>query len=178
MRSFLFYLIMLVPLALQAEPLIEAQDADGVLRGLNPRSQVTVIVYSNPTVQERTREAGRALDLFQGRKNFRSIVVVDLRGTMADWAAGYTVRRMVKDLDKEALRVTPAYRDNGNEANPRSDLSAIADFSGAICRQLGWEKPKNQLRVIIFDQQGRRHREWDDLKDYAELTQATRKLFP
>jgi hypothetical protein len=177
MKPFLLVVLtLLLPGALQADSLIKAKDADGVVRNLNPAGQVTVIVYSNPEVQDRTRQTGRALDPFQGREDFRSIVVVDLRGTMADWAPGYTIRRMVKDLDQEALRVTPAYREKGNKTNPRPDLSAVADFKGETCLQLGWEKPVNQLRVLIFDKKGKKYREWGDLKNFNELAHAVQAL--
>jgi hypothetical protein len=156
--------------------LIEVVDADGVRRCLNQPGQVTVIIYSNPAVQERTRGAGKALDSFQGLAGFRSVVLVDLRGSLADWAAGYTVRRMQRDLDQEALRVTPAYRKRGNMKNPRGDLSAVADFKGETCVKLGWVKPRNDLRVLIFDVEGKRHREWTDLKKLEELTQAVSEM--
>lgn len=179
MKTFFLVLfsLLFVPLGLPAEPLIKATDADGVQRTLNPKGQVTVIIYSNPAVQDRTRQTGKELDLFHGREDFRSIVVVDLRGTMADWAPGYTVRRMVKDLDQEAIRLTPVYRKKGNSKNPRPDLSAVADFTGEICLKLGWEKPKNQLRIIVFNKQGMRQKEWEDLKTFSELTGTVRALF-
>lgn len=171
-------LLVLLSSPLVAAPFMSVKDADGVERSLNPAGQVTVIVSSNPSVQERTRQAGKAMDAFQGRTDFRSIVLVDLRGTMADWAKGYTLRRMVKDLDQEALRITPAYRKNGNMGNPRTDVSAVADFDGTVCLQLGWLKPKNQLRVIIFDRNGKKFREWEDLKNLSELSNSLKKCFP
>ncbi len=176
MKTFFYLLLFLLPAGLEAAPLIQAKDADGVLRSLNPVGQVTVIIYSNPSVQDRTRQTGKELDLFHGRGDFRSIVVVDLRGTMSDWAPGYTVRRMIKDLDQEALRVTPAYRKKGNTRNPRPDLSAVADFKGEICLQLGWDKPKNQLRIIVFNQQGIRQKEWDDLLHFEDLKKTVQAL--
>lgn len=176
LKFFTLLVLTLSPLA--AAPPITAKDADGVERTLNQVGQVTVIVSSNPSVQERTRQAGKAMDAFQGRTDFRSIVLVDLRGTMADWAKGYTLRRMMKDLDQEALRITPAYRKNGNSGNPRLAVSAVADFDGTVGLRLGWLKPKNQLRVIIFDRNGKRFREWEDLKNLSELTSALQKCFP
>ncbi|MEM6822577.1 MAG: hypothetical protein AAF558_11625, partial [Verrucomicrobiota bacterium] len=62
---------------------ITAVDVDGVTRTLNDRSKVMVMIYSNPAVQNRTRDAGASLDRFQGLKAFRSVVIVDLRGTLA-----------------------------------------------------------------------------------------------
>jgi hypothetical protein len=60
--------------------------------------------------------------------------------------------------------------------NPRGDLSAVADFKGETCVKLGWVKPRNDLRVLIFDVEGKRHREWTDLKKLEELTQAVSEM--
>lgn len=153
---------------------IRATDADGVERTLNQTGRVNVIIYSNPSVQDRTRAAGKSLDPFQGKESFRSVVVVDLRGTMADWAPGYTVRRMVRDLNTEAERIRPAYEKNGNQGDPRKDVSAVADFKGETCDALDWDKPANQLRVIVFGKSGAKVKEWSDLKDYAQMTKTVK----
>lgn len=180
MKAFLLFLVLILGLSIgsqsRAEPSIKVIDADGISRTLNQIDQITVIIYSNPAVQSRTRLAGKALDSFQGKAAFRSVVVVDLRGSMANWATGYTTRRMVKDLDQEALRITPFYRQNGNLNNPRNDVSAVADFKGNVCLALGWEKPANKLRIIIFNQKGKNIREWADLKEVSELTDYLKNL--
>lgn len=129
-------------------------DADGVQRRLDMPGRVTAVIYSNPQIQEWTRQAGQALDEFQGRPDFRIVVMVDLRGTMADWAPGYTVRRMQRDLDAEAKRVKPFYTKNRNGADPRPDMSAVADFKGEACKALGWDKPGPWRRVIVFGKDG------------------------
>lgn len=129
---------------------VRVVDADEVERRLDEPGRVTAVIYTNSALQRWTREAGAALDEFQGRRDFRLVVVADLRGTMADWAPGYTVRRMRRDLDAEARRVTPFYLKNGNRSDPRPDMSAVADFDGEASVRLGWEKPANLRRVLIF----------------------------
>jgi hypothetical protein len=156
--------------------LIKVVDADGRERVLNGSGQIHVIIYSNEDVQERTRAAGRALDEFQGMREFRSVVVVDLRGSLANLAKGYTQRRMTRDLDAEALRVTPFYRRNGNPGDPRRDVSAVADFTGGLSVRLGWKKTGETLRVLVFDQHGGEAARWEDLRDYEKLRLAVKKL--
>ncbi|MDR1192258.1 MAG: hypothetical protein LBK60_11460 [Verrucomicrobiales bacterium] len=156
--------------------LIKAADVDGRERVLNEAGKVHVVIYSNEDVQDRTRAAGRALDEFQGLPEFRSVVVVDLRDSLANLAKSYTQRRMVRDLDAEALRVTPFYRKNGNAGDPRREVSAVADFSGELSVRLGWREPAETLRVIVFDRHGREAARWEDLKDYRPLTLAVKKL--
>jgi len=144
---------------------IRVKDADGVERRLDEPGRVTAVIYSNPAVQDWTRKAGAALDEFQGRADFRAVVVVDLRGTMADWAPGYTVRRMQRDLDAEAGRVAPFYQKNGNSGNPRPDMSAVADFKGEACRPLGWVEPAQRRRVVLFGKDGREAHRSEDQAD-------------
>jgi hypothetical protein len=162
-----------------ADP-IQAISADGDEIVLNAPGTVTVVMNSSSTLQQRTRDTGKALYEFQGRKDFRVIVVVDLRGSMANLAKGYATRRIREDLDEEAKRVKPFFEKNGNFENPRPRFSAFADFKGDLCRQLGWEKYETKMRVIIFDQRGEEHRRWKDLgtDEYGKLAEAVRKLLP
>lgn len=151
---------------------LTVRDADGVERRLDQPGRVTAVIYSNPALQEWTRKAGASLDKFQGRAAFRAVVVVDLRGTMADWAPGYTTRRMQRDLDAEARRVTPSYRTNGNPADPRPQMSAVPDFKGEASRALGWEVPGDRKRVVVFGKDGKVVFRSDDAVEFSGLQQA------
>lgn len=154
---------------------VSVTDADGVVRRLDEPGRVTVVIYSNPALQEWTRKAGASLDRFQGIQEFRSVVVVDLRKSMADWAPGYTTRRMQRDLDKEAERITPSYRSNGNKDNPRPDVSAVPDFKGEACKAVGWAEPANHKRVVVFGSDGKIVYRSEDEADFSGLKQATAK---
>lgn len=151
---------------------IRAVDADGKERVLNAANQVTLVLYTNAALQEKTREAARAVDVLQGRPGFRVIVVADMRGTLALMAKGYTQRRMQRDLDAEAQRVEPWYRKNGNRESPRPHVSAVADFKGEVCEKLGWEKSPAKLHAVLFGRNGREVKRWEDLKNYTELLTA------
>jgi hypothetical protein len=155
---------------------VKITDVDGRERILNGKGKVHVIIYSNEDVQDYTRAAGKSLDQFQGLAEFRTIVVVDLRGSLANLAQGYTQRRMIHDLDAEAQRIVPFYRHNGNQGDPRADVSAVADFKGDIALKLGWKETAETLRVIVFDQDGRETARWENLQDYALLQKAVGKL--
>jgi hypothetical protein len=165
--------------ALRAE-VIQATHVDGKEFTLNQAGRVTVVLYSCPAVQDRTREAGKAVYEFQGRDDFRVAVVVDLRGSLAPLAKGYTARRMKADLDEEAKRVKPFYLKNGNTSDPRPNFAAFADFDGALSKRLGWKEPQNQMRVVIFDRNGNEAGRWADLGagEYGELAETVRRLLP
>ena len=173
--SILLLVPLLAPLAISAAEL-KITDVDGRERMLNGKGKVHVVIYSNEDVQDRTRAAGKSLDEFQGLPEFRSIVVVDLRGSLANLAKGYTQRRMIRDLDAEARRVTPFYRKNGNQGDPRLDVSAVADFQGELAGKLGWKETAETLRVIVFDQNGGEAARWENLQDYAPLQKVVGKL--
>jgi hypothetical protein len=155
-----------------ASAAVSVSDADGVVRRLDEPGRVTVVIYSNPALQDWTRKAGASLDQFQGRSDFRSVILVDLRKSMADWAPGYTVRRMQKDLDKEAERIRPSYQKNGNKNNPRPDVSAVADFKGQASRAVGWDEPANQKRVVVYGKDGKVAFRSEDAADFSVLRKA------
>ncbi|MDR1146233.1 MAG: hypothetical protein LBK71_08875 [Verrucomicrobiales bacterium] len=155
---------------------IRAVDVDGRERVLNGSGRVHVVIYSNEEVQDATRAASRALDELQGVRAFRSVIVVDLRGSLAHLAPGYAQRRMMRDLDAEAERLTPFYRNNGNGGDPRADLSVVADFKGELAARLGWRESAATLRVLVFDQAGREAARWEDLRDYARLRKTVGQL--
>jgi hypothetical protein len=155
---------------------ITAVDADGIERVLNKPGWISVIIYSNESLQDWTREAGKALDEFQGMEDFRAMVVVDLRSSLALFAKGYTQRRMQRDLDKEAERVRPYYEKNGSTRNPRDGMMAIADFHGETCEALGWEDKARDKRIIIFTREGKKGKSWESIKDFKELKSGVRSL--
>jgi hypothetical protein len=164
------------PMEVSANPMaphiLEAIDADGRMVALNPPNQVTVIISSSQTTQTQTRAAGKSLDEFQGLPDFRIIIVTDLRGSLAGLVPSYVKRKMQSDLTKEAKRIQPFYLKNGSSRNPRLDVSAIPDHTGAVCTPLGIAAPLGTLWVIVYGRKGEVFRRWDDLKNYAELQQA------
>jgi len=171
----LFALMLGMTVAAVAQPVtreVRAVDAYDIERVLNPSQGVAVVIYSNPGVQDRTREAGLLLHQFVGEPGFQFMVLVDLRKTMADWAAGYTKRRIQRDL-LEKFKVLPPIPGRDLEKVGRPDVSAIADFKGKACNQLGWLKPEEQLRVLVFSD-GKEVKRWDDLTEMNELPQTVR----
>lgn len=130
------------------------ETVDGVRLQLNDPAWATVVLYSNQRVQRQTREAGQIFDPFQGKARFRLVVVVDLRGSLANWAPGYTIRTIQRDLDQEAERVAPFFRANGNPTDPRASLYVVADFTGQTCTALGWVRPLRQEQIVFYPRRG------------------------
>ncbi|GAB4253166.1 MAG: hypothetical protein OHK005_20480 [Candidatus Methylacidiphilales bacterium] len=135
------------------------ETVDGVKLNLNDRAWATVVLYSNQRVQRQTRAAGQIFDPLQGKARFRLVVVVDLRGSLANWAPGYTIRTIQRDLDQEASRVEPFFKANRNLTNPRASLHVVADFTGQTCTALGWPRPLREEQILFYPRRGP-HRLW------------------
>jgi hypothetical protein len=149
MRLFaLVLLFMCAPVC--ARDLAHPKDCDGKVVELNPADRITVVLASSQPLADTTREFGRALYGWQGRKEFRVIVVVDLRKSLGTLFKGWTVGKMKADLDEEAETLIPWYRANQNPNNPRPDLCGIADFDGKATESLGWGSDDTKMKVSIF----------------------------
>jgi hypothetical protein len=68
----------------------------------------------------------------------------------------------------EKFKALPVIPGRDLEKIGRPDVSAIADFKGEACVQLGWMEPADALRVIIF-LNGKEFKRWDDLTQLSEL---------
>ena len=159
---------------LPAAPL-DAVDADGHHMTLNAKGFITAVISSSPDTQERTRTAGQVLDAYRGRSDFRLIIVVDLRDSLAGIAPDFVKNQIRNNLNDEAKRLVPFYRKNGNSGNPRADLSAIPDFDGKLIDSLQWKPDDDLLRITLFGKDGKPIRTWDDLQKPALLADAVAK---
>ncbi len=154
---------------------LRAIDADGHNVLINRPGKITVVIGTNQDSQDQARAAGRAMYPFQGMPAFRLIVVADVRDSMATWVPSLVTSRMRVSLDHEAYEIKPYYEKNGNPNDPRKFSCAIADFTGTICPQLGWEKPSSDLRCVIFGLDTHVLKRWDDLSEMKELQDEVRK---
>lgn len=176
MRRVALILLLFCGLSVLARAQVRVVDSDGVERVLNREGRVTVVLYTNAALQNEAREAGAALYPLHGREGFRLRVVVDLRGTLADWARGYTQRRMSRDLDKEAKLIQPYFGKNGGEERVRTTLSATADFDGSVCRKLGWKERSEKLQVVVFGRDSREAFRWSSETGLNDLVQKVEDL--
>ena len=170
----LSYLVMglFLSFSAQGQHLIKAVDADEKTWVLNQPGRVMVVIGNNIKTADEARACGKALDKFQGVKNFRCLVVVDLRGSMANWSKGYTQRRMQRDLDKEAERIRKFYKNKNNHTDPRDEIGAVADFDGRVCKRLNWEPKQKELRVVIFGKNGKIAKRFDPANDFESIQNA------
>jgi len=151
------------------------KDCDGKVVEFDPQGRITVVLASSQSLADTTREFGRALYGWQGRREFRVIVVVDLRKSLGTLFKGWTVGKMKADLDEEAERLIPWYRANQNPNNPRPDLCGIADFDGYVTNSLEWGSDEKKMKVMIIGKNGEIWSEMDATSPKA-MQDEVRKL--
>lgn len=176
MKFFLTMLLLSAALTLGHADPIEVTDVDGKKIVLNRTGGVTAVVYSNSALQKNTRETAKYFDPFHGRKEFRGIVVVDLRKSVAGWMKGVTLGIIRNDLEAEAKRVKPFYVKNGNPGNPRDDLGVVADFKGEVCQSLDWKEELKEVEVIVYAPDGKEAGRWQKNKDVEKIRAVVEKL--
>jgi len=152
--KFVLMVLLLMSGTVGAKELVHPKDCDGKVVQLNPAGKITVVMASSQPLADTTREFGRAVYGWQGRKEFRVIVVVDLRKSLGTLFKSWTVGKMKADLDEEAERLVPWYRANKNPENPRGDLCGIPDFDGKATDSLGWSSDEKKMKVTIFGKNG------------------------
>ena len=155
---------------------LTVQDADNSTITLNELGKISVVISSNQGTQQLTRDTGQLLDVFQGQKDFREMVLVDLRNSLGNMIPSFVRMQMRSNLDKEARRIQPFFLLNGNKENPRLYTHAIPDFDGKISDQLGWTKPDNLVRVVVFDRAGQDVYRWGTEQEKGALVQRVKAL--
>jgi hypothetical protein len=156
-------------------PELKAVDADSRNVFINHPGRITLVIGTDQDSQDAARAAGKAMYPFQGLRNFRLIVIADVRDSIATWVPSLVLSRMRVSLDHEAFELKPYFLKNGNPDDPRKYSCAIADFNGTICPQLGWTKPSSHLRGILFGTDGRELERWDNIPDMTALQTEVRQ---
>ncbi|MCS7063822.1 MAG: hypothetical protein NZM04_07255 [Methylacidiphilales bacterium] len=158
-----------LPPPLISIPPIHAETVDAQKIHINSPGIITLVLKSNQPLADRTRSIARSLDDLRGLKEWRLIVVIDFRNSLANLLPTIVRIQIRSNLDQEAQRLLPYYRSNGNPNSPRHDLHTIADFDGTIAEALGWNNKPNELAATLFNTKGYIHRRWSDLHNPQPL---------
>jgi hypothetical protein len=148
---------------------IKAVDADNHTIIINKPDLITLLLVTNEDSQDEAREAGRTVYPLRGRPDFRLVVVVDLRDSIAAWVPSIVLGQMRANLDQEAVLLKPYYLKNGNKGNPRATSYVIADFNGSVCPQLGLTEGSEDLRGILFGANGHEIKRWPKIVKMDEM---------
>jgi len=160
-----------VPGSILAPPLhkFRAVDADNKSILLNRPGLITLVLGTSEDSQDAARSAGKSLYPLRGRPDFQLIVVVDLRDSIATWVPSIVLSQMRANLDREAVVLKPYFLKNGNKTDPRKSSYVVADFSGTVGPQLGWNETSDDLRGILFGADGREIQRWNKIEDMTKM---------
>jgi len=144
---------------------ISGQDVNGHAVALNGKGHFTVVMYTNPDLEDASREMTLALDPYRSRSDFTLVRVVDLRGNVPPEMRSIVRVQIRKEQVKECARLKKA----GVVAN--SDQSPIIpDFSGSTLDALGWSSVYDQVHLVVYDPQGREVKRLEAVTDAKQMT--------
>lgn len=158
----------------RAEILV-ARDVDNHSVALNVPGQYSLVMYTNPDLEDTSRQITSALDDFRGRRDFHFVRVVDLRGGLPPAARLVVQAQIDSEIDKENDRLKPIYAKGGVSPVTRSLAPIIPDYSGTTLDKLGWKETYDQVHLVIYDKAGQEVKRLDTA-DADKVTQLMQSL--
>jgi hypothetical protein len=143
---------------------INGEDVNGKSVTVNAKGHYTLVLYTNPDLEDDSRKVTLALDDYRSRSNFTLVRVVDLRGGVPPEMRGIVRVKIREEQAKENLRLKKA----GVSADC-SQAPIIADFSGSTLDALGWDSTYDTLRLVIYDPSGREIKRLTDASDAKQV---------
>ncbi len=144
---------------------ISGQDVDGHTVTVNAAGHCTVVMYTNPDLEDVSRKITLALDSYRGRHDFKLVRVVDFRGGIPPAMHGIVNGQIRKEQAKEDARLKKA----GVAA---TQAPIIPDFSGSTLAALGWNDIYDQIHLVVYDRKGHEVKRLEDVTDAKQLTEA------
>ena len=152
-------------LVLKADP-IQGQDVNGRSVDLNGKGHYTVVLYTNPDLEDESRADTLALDAYRSRSDFALIRVVDLRGDLPSSMRGIVRGQIRSEMVKEDKRLK---KQRGIvDASARAPI--IPDFSGSTLDALGWSSVYTQVHLVVYDTHGKEVKRLADVSDPKQLS--------
>jgi len=162
-------LVLLAPRAHAGSPAISGQDANGKSVTVNGTGHYTLVLYTNPDLEDDSRKTTLALDSYRGNSNFAFVRVVDLRGDVPPGMRSI-VRGHIRDEEtKETARLKKA----GVSGNP---APIIPDFSGSTLNALGWSSTYDHLCIVIYDPSGKEIKRVANVSSAKQVTGAVASI--
>jgi hypothetical protein len=148
-------------------PAIQGHDVNGYAVAVNGAGHYTVVMYTNPDLEDDSRALTLALDPFRARSDFDFIRVVDLRGDVPP-----AVRGLVRvQIRKEIVREDKRLKDERGIAHASAHAPIIPDFSGSTLDALGWDSVYSQVHLVVYDRHGHEIKRLAAVSDPKQLTQ-------
>ena len=147
-----------------AQVAISGQDVNGHAVAVNGKGHYTVVMYTNPDLEDASRKMTLALDPYRSRSDFTLVRVVDLRGNVPPEMRSIVRVQIRKEEVKESARLKKAGVASSNQA------PIIPDFSGSTLNALGWDSIYDQVHLVVYDTHGREIKRLESVTDAKQMT--------
>jgi hypothetical protein len=147
-----------------AQAVISGQDVNGHAVAVNGKGHYTVVMYTNPDLEDASRKMTLALDSYRSRSDFTFVRVVDLRGDVPPEMRSIVRVEIRKEQAKESARLKKAGVDASNQA------PIIPDFSGSTLNALGWDSVYDQVHLVVYDTHGREIKRLESVTSASQMT--------
>jgi hypothetical protein len=143
---------------------ISGQDADGHAVAVNGKGHYTVVMYTNPDLEDESRKMTLALDPYRSRSDFAFVRVVDLRGNVP-----LEMRSIVRvDIREEQAKERARLKKAGVASSNAAPI--IPDFSGSTLDALGWDSVYDEVHLVVYDTHGREIKRLESVTDAKQVT--------
>jgi hypothetical protein len=150
---------------------ISGDDVNGHTIAVNAPGHYTLVMYTNPDLEDTSRKVTLALDSYRSRHDFALVRVVDLRGGVPPDMRGIVRVQIRKEQAKEVARLKKA--GVPASANP---APIIPDFSGSTLDALGWDSTYDQVHVVVYDEKGHEIKRLANVSDPKQVTKVVESI--
>jgi hypothetical protein len=137
---------------------------------------ITTVVLSTQSGIDKARVVGdRTPDFCLGNPTYRMITVVVFEKPHSKPTRMLLASIVRHRLDSEGHRLQNRYDKLKISRDARRDVSAVADFDGAITKEFGLKPEPGLFRVLVFAKDGRLTKQWSDVPAAEDLTAALKE---
>jgi hypothetical protein len=155
----------------KASAAIHGQDVNGQAVALNGTGHYTVVMYTNPDLEDASRKVTVALDSYRSDPHFTFVRVVDLRGGVPPGMRSIVRVQIRKEMAKEDVRLKKA-----GVTAAKHHAPIIPDFNGATLDALGWDSVYDKVHVVVYDPKGREIKRLADVSDPKTVTRVVASI--
>ena len=149
---------------------LSAQDVNGHPVVLNGSGHYTVVMYTNPDLEDASRKVTLALDSYRSRSDFALVRIVDLRGGVPPAMRGLVRTEIRKEQANESARLRKEGVSSGDQA------PIIPDFDGSTLDALGWDSIYDQVHLVVYDPHGHEIKRLENANDPRQVTKVVNAI--
>jgi len=144
---------------------ISGEDVNGHAVAVNGKGHYTVVMYTNPDLEDTSRKMTLALDSYRSRSDFTLVRIVDLRGGVPPEMRSIVRVQIREEQAKENVRLRKA----GVSASS-NEAPIIPDFNGSTLNALGWDSIYDQVHLVVYDTNGQEIKRLENVTSARQMT--------